>query len=110
MKRGEIWTVAGGGGPYSGKPRPCVIVQSDLFADLPSVTVCLLTGEALVAPLLRPAIEPSAANNLAKTSWIQVDKITTTKRSNLGKMIGRLSDEDVVRLNRALLVFLGFGS
>lgn len=110
MKRGEIWTVAGGGGPYSGKPRPCVIVQSDLFADLSSVTVCLLTSEALEVPLIRPAVEPSEINNLAKTSWIEVDKITTTKRANLGKMIGRLSDEDVVRLNRAMLVFLGFGS
>ncbi len=110
MKRGEIWTVAGGGGPYASKPRPCVIVQSDLFTDLSSVTVCLLTGDSIEVPLVRPEIEPSEANGLTKKSWIEVDKITTTKKANIGKMIGRLSDEDTVRLNRSILVFLGFAS
>ena len=108
MRRGEIWTVAGGGGPYSGKPRPCVIVQDDRFDATASITVCLLTSDAIDAPLIRPMVEPSDLNGLARTSWIEVDKIVTTRRANLGQRLGRLSDEDAVRLNRALLVFLGF--
>lgn len=109
MKRGEIWTVAGGGGPYSGKPRPCVIIQDDRFDATASITVCLLTTDGIDAPLLRPMVEPSDLNRLTRASWIEVDKIVTTRRANLGQRVGRLSDEDVVRLNRALLVFLGFG-
>lgn len=109
MKRGEIWTVAGGGGPYAGKPRPCVIVQDDRFDATASMTVCLMTTEGIDAPLLRPAVEPSDLNGLTRPSWIEVDKIVTTRRANLGQRVGRLSDEDVVRLNRALIVFLGLG-
>lgn len=109
MKRGEIWTVAGGGGPYSSKPRPCVIVQDDRFDGTSSVTVCPLTGDPTDVPLIRPVIEPSPLNGLTKTSRIEVDKITTTRRSNLGERVGTLSDEEAVRLNRAILVFLGFG-
>jgi mRNA interferase MazF len=36
-----------------------------------------------------------------------VDKMTTVAKSKLGKRLGRLSDEDVVRLNRAMMVFFG---
>ena len=36
-----------------------------------------------------------------------VDKLTTVPRSKLGERIGRLRDEDVVRFDRAILVFLG---
>ena len=36
-----------------------------------------------------------------------IDKVTTVPKSRIGKRIGMLNDEDVVRLNRALTVFLG---
>ncbi|SMH38348.1 type II toxin-antitoxin system PemK/MazF family toxin [Azospirillum agricola] len=107
MKRGEIWTVAGGGGPYSGKPRPCVIVQSDLFDATTSITVCLLTGEDADAPLLRPKIEPASENGLREASWVEVDKIVTTRRANLGKRIGVLTDRNMAAIGTAMLVFLG---
>lgn len=72
-----------------------------------SVTVCSLTTTPADAPLFRILIQPSELNGLAAESRIMVDKITTVRRSRLGEHIGRLSDEDVVRLNRAMLVFLG---
>ncbi len=108
MRRGEIWTVAAGSG-YAGKPRPAVIVQDDRFSDTGSVTVCVCTTDPTDAPLFRPLIAPSEANGLAAPCRVMADKVTTVPRAKLGARIGRLSDEDLLRLNRALLVFLGFG-
>lgn len=106
MKRGEVWTVASGGG-YAAKPRPVVIIQDDRFQTLDSVTVCPLTTDAADLALFRIAVDPSALNGLHSASRIMVDKITTVPRKRLGRSIGRLADEDLVRLSRALLVFIG---
>jgi mRNA interferase MazF len=109
MKRGEIWTVAGGNG-YTGKPRPAIIVQDDAFDATASVTICALTTDATEAPLFRLAIEPSLANGLRVPCRLMVDKITTVPRARLGRRVGRLDDEDLVRLHRAALVFLGLAT
>lgn len=106
MIRGEIWTVAGGP-DYAGKPRPVVILQSDRFEALPSVTVCPFTTSPTEAPLLRLTVAPNDDNGLREVSRIMIDKIATVRRSKFGARIGRLADEDIVRLNRAVLVFLG---
>ncbi len=106
MKRGEIWTASAGGGDV-GKPRPVVIVQDDRFAGTASITVCAFTTDPTEAPLLRLRIEPSETNGLREASSIMVDKVTTVSRDKLGQRIGRLADEDAVRLNRALVLFLG---
>lgn len=106
MKRGEVWTVSGGAS-YAGKPRPAVIVQEDRFEGTDSVTLCVFTTDPTDAPLLRLLIEPTDRNGLKSASRLMVDKITTVPKARLGKRIGRLRDEDVVRMNRALAVFLG---
>jgi mRNA interferase MazF len=106
MKRGEIWTVAGGP-EYTGKPRPAVIVQDDHFDATASVTICAFTSDPTEAELFRIPIEPSDENGLRVVSRLMVDKITTVPRSKLGSRAGQLDDEDIVRLNRAMLVFLG---
>jgi len=109
VKRGEIWTVAGGP-DYAGKPRPAVILQDDRFDMIDSITVCSFTSDPTDAPLFRLPVEPTGGNGLRQTSRIMVDKITTIPRTKLGTQIGRLADEDLVRLNRAVIVFLGIGS
>jgi mRNA interferase MazF len=106
MKRGEVWTVSGGGA-YAGKPRPAVIVQEDRFDSTSSITLCVFTTDPTEAPLLRMLIEPTDRNGLSSASRLMVDKVTTVPKARLGKRIGKLNDEDVVRLNRALTVFLG---
>ena len=106
MKRGEVWTVSGGG-PYVGKPRPAVIVQEDRFDSTSSITLCVFTTDPTEAPLLRMLVEPTDRNGLSSASRLMVDKVTTVPKARLGKRIGKLNDEDVVRLNRALTVFLG---
>jgi mRNA interferase MazF len=105
LRRAEIWTVAGGG-DYASKPRPAVILQDDHF-DTDSVTVCLFTSDATEAPLFRLEIEPSVRNGLDATSRLMVDKITTVHRRRLGSLVGVLDDADLVRVNRAVVVFLG---
>ncbi len=106
MKRGEIWTVAGGK-DYAGKPRPVVILQDDRFDSTDSITVCAFTTDSTDAPLFRLEVKPNENNGLRAICRLMVDKITTVPKSRLGKRIGRLTDEDMVRLNRAVLVFLG---
>ena len=106
MKRGEIWTVAAGAG-YAGKPRPVVILQDDRFDSTESITICAFTTDPTDAPLFRLVIEPNAANGLRAPCCLMIDKITTVPKAKIGTRIGHLGDEDIVRLNRAVLVFLG---
>ena len=104
MRRTEIWTVSGGP-DYAGKPRPAVIVQDDRF-DTDSITLCPFTTDPADAPLFRLLIEPTVTNGLNADGRLMVDKITTVRRAKLGERIGILDDADVLRLNRAVVVFL----
>jgi len=104
--RGEIWTAAAGSG-YAGKPRPAVVIQDDRFDATDSVTICAFTTDPAEAPLFRLPITPNPQNGLHEDSNLMVDKITTIRRTKLGERVGRLSSEDMVRLDRAIVVFLG---
>ena len=106
MRRGDIH-IAAARGAYSGKPRPVVIVQDDRFDATASVTVCPLTTSPTEAPLARIAVEPTAVTGIEQPSQIMVDKIITMPRANVRDHLGRLTDADLIRLDRALLVFLG---
>ena len=106
MRRGEIWTIAGAS-DYGGKPRPVVIVQDDRFDATASLTICAFTTETTDAPLFRLPVVPDERNGLRTPCRLMVDKITTVPKTKIGSRIGRLDDEDLVRLNRAILVFLG---
>ncbi len=106
MKRGEIWTVSGGP-DYAGKPRPVVIVQDDRFDATNSVTVCGFTSVGTDTPLSRPRIEPTDDNGLRIASWLMADKVTTVRKDKLRDRIGQLTGDDMRRLDRALVVFLG---
>ncbi len=106
MKRGEIWSVAGGP-DYAGRPRPVVILQDDKFEPMTSATICAFTTNSTEAPLFRPVVQPSEQNGLRAPFRLMADKIMTVPKSKVGAKIGRLDDDDQVRLNRALLVFLG---
>jgi mRNA interferase MazF len=74
------------------------------------VTVCPFTTDPTEAPLFRLNITPSRSNGLRETSRLMVDKITTVRRSRLGAQLGILDDADLIRLNRAMVVFLGIAS
>jgi mRNA interferase MazF len=84
-----------------------VIVQDHRFDATASVTVCPLTANAVDAPLARIRIDPDAGNGLDRPSSLMVDKLTTMPRENLGDRLGHLAEEDMLRLARAVVVFLG---
>lgn len=109
IKRGEIWTVSGGGN-YTGKPRPAVILQDDEFAATDSVTVCPFTSESAEAPLFRVRVEPGRRNGLTTPSHLMIDKITTVRRSRIGKRTGVLSDAERGEMDRAAIRFLGLAA
>ncbi len=91
-----------------GKPRPAVVVQSDLFNDShPSIVVLPLTSAIEAAPLIRITVEPSPETGLQLVSQIMIDKPTTIRRERAGPIIGRLDDDTMLRTSRALMVWLG---
>jgi mRNA interferase MazF len=105
VKRGEVWT-ASAGGSYVGKPRLVVIVQDDRFDAIESVTVVPVTSDATEAQF-RVVVEPGASNGLRDVSRLMVDKVTTVRKARLGHRLGTLSADDMRRVDRAMLVFLG---
>ena len=91
-----------------GKPRPAVIVQSDVFPEQhASVIVCQMTSTLEDAPDFRVTIEPSGANGLRAVSQIMADKPVTVRRERIGARLGRLDGREVARMNRALAFVLG---
>ena len=105
MRRGDVVTVAAPG-DY-GEPRPALVIQSDLFEELPSVTLCLVTSELRDAPIFRITVDPSSENGLRRVSQVQVDKVLTVARERIGTTIGRLDDATMLKVNRSLAVFIG---
>lgn len=106
MKRGQIWTVAGGAA-YTGKPRPAVIVQDDRFDGNDSIVVCPLTTDPTSAPIFRLPVPANARTGLRKPCKLMVDKLTAVPRTRLGAQVGTLSADELKALNRAVFVFLG---
>ncbi len=110
MRRGDVVLIADrGAGDYVGKPRPAVVVQSDLFAETRSLIVCPLTTEGRDAPLLRVTVTPTEVLPLAAPCWVMVEKITAIRRDRACGTVGRLSRGEMLALDRALAVVLGFG-
>ncbi len=105
MKRGDLVTIALQGD--LGKPRPALIVQSELFAEHPSVVILPVTSELRDTPLFRITIEPSAENGLKMPSQIMVDKPQSVSAEKIGPAFGQVEQGTLVEVNRALAVFLG---
>ena len=91
-----------------GKARPALVIQSDLFAEHPSVTLLPVTSELRDAPLFRVGVVSTPENGLRKPSQIMVDKAHTVAREKVGAAFGRLDNGTMVAVNRALALFLGF--
>ena len=105
MRRGDLVTIALQGD--FGKPRPALVIQSDLFEEHPSVTVLPVTSELREGPLFRITVLPDEKNGLKKPSQVMVDKSQTVPRDKVGETFGQLDDDAMLSVNRALAVFLG---
>lgn len=106
MRRGDLVSVAIPGD--FGKPRPALVIQADQFDDTATVTVLLLSGTLIDAPLIRLDVKPTPENGLRKPSQVMVDKAMTVRRDKLGEAFGHLDDGTLLAVNRALALFLGF--
>jgi mRNA interferase MazF len=105
VKRGDIVIVAAPG-DY-GKPRPAVVIQSDLLPSTGSVLVALITSDLADAPIYRLTLEPTEANGLKLASQIMIDKIVAIPRAKCGSAIGRIVEADLIALNHMLSVVIG---
>jgi mRNA interferase MazF len=106
LKRGDIVMLVAPG-DY-GKPRPALIVQADVFNDIhSSIAVVPLTSTIIDAPLFRITLDPSRQNGLNRVSQIMVDKVLTLPRDKVGKRVGHLGNTLMIRVGRALSVWLG---
>lgn len=105
MKRGDIITIALSG-DY-GKPRPALVIQSDLFSETGSVTILPLTSHLIDAPIIRILVEPTEDNGLSKESHIMVDKLYTTPREKVRNILGHLDAKIMLEVERSLAVFVG---
>jgi mRNA interferase MazF len=106
VKRGDIWTLAGGS-DYAGKPRPALILQDDRFDATDSVTVGPFTSDPLTTEIMRLRVEPTGSNGLRVPSNLMIDKIVTVPKVRLGRRIGQIGGKDQARVNKAVIVFLG---
>ena len=106
VRRGDVVTIAPQGD--LGKPRPALVIQSDLFDVHPSVTILPITSELREAPVFRIALPLGEGTGLAKPSQVMVDKSQSIPREKIGSVCGHLDDETMLAVNRALAVFLGF--
>jgi mRNA interferase MazF len=106
MKRGAL-VLLRARGEFSGKPRPCVVVQSDLFNPThQSVTLCPITSQLVAAPLFRIPLKPTPGNGLKKPSQVMVDKVFTSRRENIDDKIGQLDADSLLQIDQALRLWL----
>ena len=105
MRRGDIVTVAMAGD--FGKPRPALVVQADPFDQTGTITVLLISGTLVAAPLIRLPVRPTPENGLLKPSQIQIDKTMSVQRHRVGAVVGRLDDATMLAVTRSLALFFG---
>ena len=103
-RRGDLVTVSLQG-DY-GKPRPALVVQSDFLDALDSVVLCPVTSDLRTAAF-RVTVEPTSVNGLRVLSQVMVDKLSTLPRSKLSPPFGKLEEERLKAVDRALLLVVG---
>ncbi len=105
LHRGDV-VLAAATGDY-GKPRPALVVQSDLFNEThASVTVCPITSTLVEAPLFRVAVRPARGNGLLKPSQVMVDKVQTLRRERIARQVGALTGDQMQAVDAALRLWL----
>ena len=107
MKRGAIVVVAARGA-YTGKPRPALVVQSDLFNPTHAgVTVCPITSDCVDAPLFRLTLPPGSRTGLRGVSQVMIDKIVSVPRAAISDEIGECDARELDAVDDGLRRWLG---
>jgi mRNA interferase MazF len=109
LKRGTIVVVAARG-PYTGKPRPALVVQADLFNPThASVTICPITSDCVDAPLFRLSLPPGRRTGLQKISQVMIDKIVSVPRGAVTGEIGECDTAELAAVDDGLRRWLEVG-
>lgn len=104
-RRGDV-VVCALPGDY-GKPRPALVVQSDLFNETHvSLVLCPISSHLTGLHLFRVAVPASGASGLQKDSEVMIDKIAAVNRRRVSKRIGRLSHAQMEVIDEALRLWL----
>lgn len=107
MKRGSIVVVAARGA-YTGKPRPALVVQSDLFNPThASITICPITSDCVDAPLFRLTLPPGSRTGLKSVSQVMIDKIVSVPRTAISAEIGECDVREIEAVDDGLRRWLG---
>ena len=106
VTRGTVVIVAARGA-YTGKPRPALVVQADLFNPThASITVCLITSDCIDAPLFRVTLPPGDRTGLSAPSQVMVDKLVSVPRAAIVREIGRCDSDQLAAVDDALRLWL----
>jgi mRNA interferase MazF len=111
IKRGEIHLAALDPtiGREISKTRPVVIVSNNINNQFSgTVTVLPITSKNLHKIYPFEIMLLKGSGNLPKNSKVKADQIRTLDKGRIIKLIGRLSDEEMIRINTALKIHLGF--
>lgn len=106
MKRGDVVIIALQGD--LGKPRPAVVVETDLLKSSTHILVC--PGTSFVRPeieLRRVLVKPDLRNNLRVPTQFQIDRLIGVRRESCGAVIGRLDPATMAQIGARLIMVLG---
>ena len=105
MKRGDL-IKAVLPGEY-GKPRPCLVIQSNRLAKLDSVILCPLTSDLATEGPTRFAVPAGSASGLIVDSLVMVDKITAVSKLRCREPIGALDAAMMQQVDARLALVVG---
>lgn len=80
-----------------GFPHPCVVVQENVFnrSRLQTVIVCAITSNRKRASLPGNVLLDAGEANLPKPSVVEVSKVSSVAKTQLGEYIGSLAPQRI---------------
>ncbi|MDE5729757.1 MAG: type II toxin-antitoxin system PemK/MazF family toxin [Clostridia bacterium] len=111
IKRGELYyaDLSPVVGSEQGGVRPVLVVQNDVGNKYsPTVIAAAVTSKINKAKLPTHIELPSSVFGLQRDSVILLEQIRTLDKRRLKERIGELSDATMSRVDKAILISLGF--
>jgi mRNA interferase MazF len=106
LKRGDI-VIGAQRGDFTGKPRPYVVVQRETtLPDSMTVTACPITTVLLGPGALRVSLAADAVTGLDDPSEVEVDRITTLRKSRIRQQVGSVPADGMAAVDRGLKLWL----
>ena len=111
IKRGQIYyaDLSPVVGSEQGGVRPVLIIQNDVGNRYsPTIIACAITSQMTKAKLPTHIEVPQGRYGLPKDSVILLEQIRTLDKRRLREKVGELDKACQLRVDRAILISLGF--